>query len=194
MKRAVGVLLLGVAVAGLVLMLLALAAVPLAAQTIKVSGQSRLDSTMTATGKVVPSATAKKSRVKWTACLQIDTTSAAWKCSTQTGPWVVVVPPIDTTLLLHARGLELKPDTLRVLAGVAEQACAFLRFRNGVIPANLSAPAACLSGYGAWFTPAERAVSPAQRARADSVYGGVLLLSGMTKPWGQVLAALGAAQ
>ena len=88
---------------------LLLTAGALHAQTVKVSGQSRVDSTMTATGKVVAPVTSRRSRVKWTACLQIDTTSAAWKCSTQTGPWVATLDPaLAFTISI--------PDTVRLWA------------------------------------------------------------------------------
>ncbi|MCC7132468.1 MAG: hypothetical protein IT352_07485 [Gemmatimonadales bacterium] len=69
---------------------------PAAAQSVKVTSQARLDTIATGTAVVKPPAGAyTRTRVRWTACVQVDGTAAAWKCSQQTGPWVAapVAPP-----------------------------------------------------------------------------------------------------
>lgn len=76
-------------------LLLGLAA-PAAAQSVKVTGQARADTTATAVATVKPPAGVyTRTRVRWQACLQVDATTASWRCSQQTGPWIPapVAPP-----------------------------------------------------------------------------------------------------
>lgn len=84
----------------------------------------------------------------------------------------------DTTLLVRA--ISLKPDSISRVAGsaLAAQFCVYLVFRDGRVPSDPTAPAECLANYGGWYTMGQRTLSPAQRARADSLYSGLLTLAG----------------
>lgn len=85
-------------------------------------------------------------------------------------------PVVDTTLLL-AR-IDLKPDSVQLSPGVRRQFCVFVVFKDNKVPEDRTALNYCRGQWLGWFTAAQRAVSPAQRARADSLYAGTLTLSG----------------
>lgn len=114
-------------------------------------------------------------------------TSLAWSYTEVDTP--PPPPVIDTSLVLSA--IDIKPDTVVLSAGGTfdertAQFCAFIIFGDGKVPADLSAPAECQAKYSGWFSMVQRSISPAQRARADSIYAGIGLdgapSDGLTMP------------
>lgn len=87
--------------------------------------------------------------------------SVSWKAVRAPGPPGPII--VDSSLTVI--GLDVKPDSVRVLAGQAQQFCAFIKFRGGAIAQRLVDRPQCDAEYSRVMGPT---VSAGQQAIADA--------------------------
>lgn len=66
----------------------------LSAQSVRITEQTVRDSLTGASATFSFPTTAKRFRIRWQACIQLNAVSNSWRCNQETGPWNDVTPPV----------------------------------------------------------------------------------------------------
>lgn len=114
----------------------------LVTQTVRSIDPLHRDSAVTVLGVLRYPRTFSRSRVRATVCMQVDSTTARWLCSTRTDPWIVA----DSEHLVKAVvtfPVASRSEASTDAEGFYTPLCAWLRFVDGQIRRASNSPPSC---------------------------------------------------